>query len=51
VWASQEFAALAALERVREFACEYVGQVDLAKGYGVFPLYRLRSRVASKREM
>jgi class 3 adenylate cyclase len=44
VWASQEFAALAALERVREFACEYVGQVELAKGYGAFPLYRLRSQ-------
>jgi class 3 adenylate cyclase len=44
VWASQEFAALAALERVREFACEYVGQVPLAKRYGVFPLYRVRSK-------
>jgi adenylate cyclase len=42
VWASQEFAALAALERAREFGCEYVGQIPLAKGYGVFPMYRLR---------
>ncbi len=41
VYASQEFAALAALERVKDFTCKYVGQVSLAKDYGVFPMYRL----------
>jgi class 3 adenylate cyclase len=41
VWASQEFAALAALERVTDFTCGYVGPIELAKDYGVFPMYRL----------
>jgi class 3 adenylate cyclase len=41
VYASQEFAALAALERVKDFTCKYVGRVSLAKDYGVFPMYRL----------
>jgi hypothetical protein len=41
VWASQEFAALTALERVRDFTCVYVGRISLAKDYGVFPMYRL----------
>jgi hypothetical protein len=26
---------------VRDFTCGYVGQVSLAKDYGVFPMYRL----------
>lgn len=39
VYASQAFAALAAAEGVADFACEYVGQTPLAKGYGTFPTY------------
>ncbi|HXM96461.1 MAG TPA: TRAFs-binding domain-containing protein [Candidatus Dormibacteraeota bacterium] len=45
VYASHAFAALAAVERVREFACDYVGRVMLAKNYGTFPTYVLRRSV------
>jgi class 3 adenylate cyclase len=48
VYASQAFAALAAAEGVADFACEYVGQTPLAKGYGTFPTY-LIPRDASDR--
>jgi hypothetical protein len=44
VWASQEFAALVALEHVRDFTCGYVGQVSLATDYGVFPSTGWRPR-------
>jgi class 3 adenylate cyclase len=43
VYASQAFAAVAAAQRVKEFVCEYVGQTPLAKGYGTFPTYHVRS--------
>lgn len=42
VYASQEFAALAAAEQVSRFKCEYVGQTPLAKGFGTFPTYHVR---------
>ncbi|HEY0404555.1 MAG TPA: TRAFs-binding domain-containing protein [Pyrinomonadaceae bacterium] len=42
VYASQEFAALAAADRINEFKCEYVGQTPLAKSYGTFPTYHVR---------
>lgn len=42
VYASQAFAAIAAAHTVREFACDYVGQTSLAKGYGTFPTYHVR---------
>ena len=44
VYASQEFAALAAAERIKQFKCEYVGQTPLAKGYGTFPTYHVRRK-------
>ena len=44
VYASQPFAALAAVERKKAFNCEYVGQTPLAKGYGTFPTYVVRRR-------
>jgi len=44
VYASQNFATLAAVERSRKFNCDYVGQTPLAKGYGTFPTYVLRRR-------
>jgi class 3 adenylate cyclase len=44
VYASQAFAALAAADRVTEFACRYVGQVPLHKGYGVYPTYHVERR-------
>ncbi|MEW5722365.1 MAG: TRAFs-binding domain-containing protein [Thermodesulfobacteriota bacterium] len=42
VFASQSFAAVAAAERVEEFTCDYVGRIELAKGYGVFSTYHVR---------
>lgn len=42
VYASRPFAALAAAEGVGEFQCEYVGQIDLAKSFGTFPMFRIQ---------
>jgi len=39
VYASQEFAALAAAQRVRDFTCDYVGKIPLPKESGIVPLY------------
>jgi len=43
VYSSQAFAALAAAQGVKEFTCDYVGQTPLAKGYGTFATYHVRS--------
>lgn len=42
VYASQLFAALAMAQEAKEFICEYVGQIPLAKAYGTLPLYHVR---------
>lgn len=42
VYASEAFAALATLERITDFRCVYVKQLDWAKHYGTFPTYVLR---------
>lgn len=42
VYASQGFAAMAAVEDVREFTCDYVGRIPQAKNYGTFPTYVVR---------
>jgi len=43
VFASEEFAALAAAQSATGFACHFVGTMPLAKKYpGVFRIYRLR---------
>ncbi len=47
VYGSREFAAIASSEGVEEFACDYVGQTPLAKGYGTFPTYHVRRRGVS----
>jgi class 3 adenylate cyclase len=44
VYASQEFAALAAAEGVKEIRCDYVGQTAMAKKYGTFGTYVVRRR-------
>lgn len=44
VYATQEFAALAAAENVKELRCEYVGQTAMAKKYGTFGTYVVRRR-------
>lgn len=42
VYASQAFAALAAVERARGFTCEFVKHVEWAKQFGTFPTYHVR---------
>ncbi|MBF0530684.1 MAG: adenylate/guanylate cyclase domain-containing protein, partial [Deltaproteobacteria bacterium] len=42
VYASSEFAAMAAADEVEEFSCEYVGLIQLAKKYGTVPLFHVR---------
>lgn len=44
VYASQSFAALCECEGIREFTCEYVGRMPLAKKYGEYPTYCVRRR-------
>ncbi len=44
VYASQSYAALCECEGIREFACEYVGRMPLAKKYGEFPTFSVRRR-------
>lgn len=46
VYASEAFAALAAMEGARGFRCDYVKQLDWAKRYGTFPAYVLRRDTA-----
>ncbi len=41
VYVTEPFAAMIALHAPDRFRCRYVGQVDLAKKYGAFPMYRL----------
>jgi len=43
VYATQEFAALAAAYGVEEFVCEPVGRVSLAKKAGMTPLFLVRA--------
>jgi class 3 adenylate cyclase len=47
VYASREFAALAAAHGVREFRCEPVGRVRLGKNEGIEPLFLVRRLVPS----
>ena len=42
VYVTEPFAAILAMQPQHDLACEYVGRVELPKGYGTFPLYRLR---------
>ena len=51
VYASQAFAALASVERIEEFVCEYVKLTPFAKGYGTFPTYLLRKAAAQERSL
>ena len=46
VYCTQPLAAMLALENEREFDCEYVGKIKLAKNYGELALYRLSRRSA-----
>jgi len=44
IFVSEEFAALAAADRVDEFHCEYQGKAELPKAAGRIPVYRLVGR-------
>jgi class 3 adenylate cyclase len=41
VFVTEPFAAILALEAPDRFECRYVGRIQLAKGYGSYPMYRL----------
>jgi class 3 adenylate cyclase/tetratricopeptide (TPR) repeat protein len=45
IYASEAFAALARVEQVTDFICEYVGRMTLPKDSGTLPLYHVRRRV------
>ena len=47
VYVSQGFAALVSYERIKDFACDYVGLTALDKNYGTFPTYRILRRRGS----
>jgi len=46
VYCTQPLAAMLELENARDFDCDYVGKVRLAKDYGELALYRLSRRSA-----
>jgi class 3 adenylate cyclase len=48
VYATEAFAALAALGDVDSFSCNYVGQRKMAKGYGAAGVYRLMKAIKGK---
>jgi class 3 adenylate cyclase len=48
VFVTEPFAAILALEAPDDFQCRYVGRIELAKGYGTYPMYRLTRVRASQ---
>ena len=48
---AEPFAAMIALHAPYRFRCRYVGQVDLAKKYGAFPMYRLTAAQGTGRRV
>ena len=48
VYVTECFAAVLQMECADRFVCNYVGQVALAKGYGIFPLYHLTRSAAGE---
>jgi class 3 adenylate cyclase len=47
IYTTQAFAAILAVTAPDRFAPRYVGRVELAKGYGVAPIYQLERRAGS----
>ena len=41
VYVTEPFAAVLEMENDHPFICNYVGKIELPKGYGIYPLYRL----------
>jgi class 3 adenylate cyclase len=50
VFVSEPFACVLAVEASQEFACDYVGCMDAAKGYGAFRMFKLRRRTDEERK-
>ena len=48
VYVTEPFAAVLEMEADHPFDCNYVGKTPLAKGYGVYPLYRLARPASAK---
>ncbi len=46
VYVTEPFASVLEMEAPDLFHCNYVGKTELAKGYGVYPLYRLSRHAA-----
>lgn len=42
VYVTEPFAAVLEMDTDHPFACNYVGKIALPKGYGTYPLYRLK---------
>jgi class 3 adenylate cyclase/tetratricopeptide (TPR) repeat protein len=51
VYATEAFAALAAIQNVTEFACRYVKQLQWDKHYGTFPTYVVQRAARDSRTM
>jgi class 3 adenylate cyclase len=45
IYTTQAFAAMLAATESERFVSRYVGRVELAKGYGVAPIYQLERRM------
>ena len=48
IYTTQAFAAILAVTAPDRFVSRYVGRVDLAKGYGVAPIYQLERRASGR---
>lgn len=51
VYVTEPFAAVLEMEHDHPFDCNYVGKIELPKGYGTFPLYRLSRRAVVARPL
>lgn len=50
IYVSQAVAALVTALHLEDCACEYVGQMPLAKNFGVFPMYVLQTEAAGEED-
>lgn len=42
IYVSEQYAALLVASGATDFTCDYMGNMSLVKGFGTFPMYRLR---------
>ncbi len=43
IYVSESFAAISMLEKQPTFSCDYVGEIQLAKNYGTYRIYLLKT--------